>query len=47
MIGKFGSEAFEVIKSVIEERLSVETAQIKPEVSLYKDIISFILKDLH
>lgn len=36
MVGKFGSEAFEIIKSVIESRLSVETAQIKAEVSLLR-----------
>jgi hypothetical protein len=46
MVGKFGSEAFEVIKSVIEERLSVETAQIKPEVSFLR-YHKFYLKDLH
>lgn len=33
MVAKFGSEVFEVIKSVIEKRLTVETVQIKPEVS--------------
>jgi len=34
MVSKFGSEAFDIIKSVIEKRLSVEIAQIKPEVSI-------------
>lgn len=33
MIRKFGSQATDVIKSVIKSRLTLETAQIKPEVS--------------
>lgn len=47
MQNKFGNDASATIKSVIDKRLSIETAQIKPEVnkSFTNDNMLFIGSD--